>query len=178
MIDLEQALVELSDRLEIPGGDRVVGDVMQRIAQRSWRPDRRRALRLAGALVVVAAVAVVALPGPRRAVARWLGFDSVRIEPGVTVPTTTTVPDTTSAVPGTTATPAVDLDLGQGVTIDEAVSQTGLADPTPAALGPSQSVHVVRPPDSGQIVLVYAPSDVLPESSITGVGAQIGRAHV
>jgi hypothetical protein len=38
----------------------------------------------------------------------------------------------------------------------------------------------VQPPASGQIVLVYAPSTLLPESSVTGVGALVSvmPAHI
>lgn len=175
MIDLERSLDELAARLEIPGGEWMVADVMRRIEQPPGRRASGLGLRLAAALVVVVAVVIVALPGPRGAVARWLGFDSVRIEPGVTVPSTATpatgAPVTGTASPTTSATP--DLDLGPLVSIDQAMSRTGLADPTPALLGAPQSIHVVQPPDSGQIVLVYAPSELLPQSAVTGVGALV-----
>ncbi len=72
------------------------------------------------------------------------------------------------------------LDLGPSVSMAEAMSQAGLPDPTPALLGAPQSIHVVQPPDSGQIVLVYRPSDLLPLSSVTGVGALVSviPAHI
>lgn len=183
MIDLERSLGDLAERLEIPGGDWLVSDVVRRIGEPARRPARRRAVRLAGALVAVVVVAMVALPGPRRAVARWLGFDSVRIEPGVTVPTTTvvtTVSPAPTSMDATTTTAVPDLDLGPSVSIDEAMSQTGLPDPTPQLLGAPQSIHVVQPPEAGQIVLVYAPSDLVPQSAVTGVGALISvlPAHV
>ncbi len=57
--------------------------------------------------------------------------------------------------------------------MDEAIARTGLPDPTPALLEQPLSVHVAQPPDSGQIVVVYGPSDLLPESSVTGVGALV-----
>jgi hypothetical protein len=62
----------------------------------------------------------------------------------------------------------------------EAMSQAGLPDPTPALLGRPQSVHVVQPPDSGQIILVYTPSALLPMSPVTGVGALVSvfPAHI
>ena len=176
MIDLERSLDELAERLQIPGGEWMVADVMRRIEEPPRRRASGRVLRLAGALVVVLAVVIVALPGPRGAVARWLGFDSVRIEPGVTVPSTATpatssAPATGTGSPTTSANP--ELDLGASVTIDQAMSRTGLADPSPALLGAAQSIHVVQPPDSGQIVLVYAPSELLPQSDVTGVGALV-----
>ena len=184
MIDLERSLGELAERLEIPGDEWLVADVLRRVAEPSPVVGRRRVPRLAGALVAAAVIAVVALPGPRQAVARWLGFDSVRIEPGVTVPTQSTT--TTSAVPGGSPAPiatsaaAPDLDLGPPLSIDAAMSQTGLPDPTPILLGAPQSIHVVLPPASGQIVLVYSPSETLPQSEVTGVGALVSvlTAHI
>ena len=179
MIDLERSLTELADRLEIPGGEWLVDDVVRRIAEPAVRPGRsRRTLRLAGALLVVLVVVTVGLPGPRRAVARWLGFDSVRIEPAVTVPTTTDAPSPTTA--GTplattiaTSAPEPVLGLDPATSLEDAMSLTGLPDPTPTLLGEPLSVHVVQPPASGQIVLVYGPSDLVPESSVTDAGALV-----
>ncbi len=87
----------------------------------------------------------------------------MRIEPGVTIPATS--PVTTLA--------GADLGLGPSVSIGEAMSRTGLADPTPRLLGDPLSIHVVHPPAAGQMVLVYAPSDLVPRSSVTGVGALV-----
>ncbi len=179
MIDLERSLGELAERLEIPGGDWLVDDVLRRIDVPAKSPHPRRGLRLAVAVVVVLAVALIVVPGPRRVIARWLGFDSVRIEPGVvTVPTVAT--SVAPTVVATSAPPVPDLGLGLPMSIDEAMSDTGLADPTPALLGDPRSVHVVQPPASGQIVLVYAPSPLLPESSVMGVGALVSvmPAHI
>jgi hypothetical protein len=201
MIDLERSLAELADRVQIPGGDWLVGDVVRRVGEPVERLPRRRAITLAGALVALLAIVTFALPGPRHAVARWLGFDSVHIEPGVNVPTTvapttiaptTIVPTTiastspssqttvsdTAAITTTAAPPA--LGLGPSVSMAEAMSLAGLPDPTPALLGRPESVHVVQPPDSGQIILVYGPSDLVPLSSVTGVGALVSvlPAHI
>ena len=191
MIDLERGLTDLADRVEIPSSEWFVSDVLRRIDEVSEERVRRplgRTPRLVGVLVALAVVVVVALPGPRHAVARWLGFDSVRIEPGATVPTTTLPPTTpaSSTIPtqssaSVTVPPIrVSLGLGPALSIDAAISQTGLPDPTPALLGRPQSVHVVTPPSAGQIVLVYGPSDLLPQSSVTGVGALVSvmPAHI
>ena len=193
MIDLERSLSELAERLDVPSSDWFISDVMRRITEAPEAPVRRVSRgvpRLAGALAAVVVVAMVALPGPRHAVARWLGFDSVHIEPNVTVPTTidqsTAAPTTTaraaseSSTPTTTAPIDQVLRLGPAVAIDAAMSRTGLPDPTPALLGDPQSVHVVTPPDSGQIVLIYAPSDLVPPSPVTGIGALVSvmPAHI
>ena len=191
MIDLDRSLGELADRLQIRGGEWLVDDVVRRIGEPARRrPPRRpsrRTVLLAGAFAAVAVLAVVTLPGPRHAIARWLGFDSVRIEPGVTVPTTTVVPTTTAlsvtatTLSSTTEVAAIttasnllpDLGLGSSIALAEAISRTGLPNPTPLLLGDPQSIHVVQPPDAGQIVLVYAPSDLVPQSMVTGVGALV-----
>jgi hypothetical protein len=182
MIDLERSLAELAERLEIPNGEFLVGDVMRRIGEPARRRTTGRVPQLAGALAAAAIATVVILPGPRHAVARWLGFDSVRIEPGVTIPATTG-PPATQTLPAqpessTTTTIAVtevnpDLGLDAAVSIEAAMSETGLPDPTPTLLGDPLSIHVARPPESGQIVEVFAPSDLVPQSSVTGVGALV-----
>lgn len=176
MIDLERSLTELADRIEIPGGDWMVDDVMRRISEPVECPTGRRVVRVAVAAVVVLAVIAIAVPGPRRAVARWLGFDSVRIEPGVTVPTTapsSTVVSAPTVTAGATSLPEPDLDLGAAISIEEAMDRTGLPDPSPTLLGDPFSVHVDQPPSSGQIVVVYAPSELVPQSPVTGTGALV-----
>ena len=176
MIDLERSLSELAERLEIPGGDWLVDDVVRRIGEPARRrPTHRRTLVPAVAVVALVALLIVAVPGARHAVARWLGFDSVRIEPGVTVPTTAASTSQPGATDTVVASSVVEPDLGLGpsVSMAEAIADTGLPDPTPPLLGEPLSVHVVQPPDSGQIVVVYGPSDLLPQSSVTGVGALV-----
>ena len=174
MIDLERSLEELAARIEMPGEPWLADDVLRRIDRPRVRPIRRRVPLVAG-LVAAAIVVLVILPGPRRAVARWLGFDSVRIEPGVTVPTATTTATVTAS-----STIEPHIDLGPAVSLQQAETQTGMPDPTPAVLGAPQSVHVLEPPQSGQIMLVYGPSDLVPESDVTGVGALVSvmPAHI
>jgi hypothetical protein len=86
--------------------------------------------------------------------------------------TVTSVVVATSSDVSTTQ-PVIDLDLGPAVSINEAMSQTGLAAPMPSLLGEPQSIHVVQPPATGQIVVVYAASELVPQSTITGVGALV-----
>jgi hypothetical protein len=66
------------------------------------------------------------------------------------------------------------------LSIEKATSVTGLPDPTPSLLGDSQSVHVVQPPATGQIVLVYPPSSLVAESPVIGAGALVSvmPAHI
>ena len=70
--------------------------------------------------------------------------------------------------------------LGHQSPSHEAKLATGLPDPTPALLGDPQSVHVVQPPATGQIVLVYPPSSVVPQSTVIGAGALVSvmPAHI
>jgi hypothetical protein len=173
MIDLERSLEELADRIEIPGEPWLADDVLRRVRETPAR--HRRPLPLVAGLVAAAIVLLLLLPGPRRAVARWLGFDSVRIEPGVTLPTSTTSPTSTAS-----ATVEPQIDLGPTVSIESAMAQTGMPNPAPALLGRPQSVHVLQPPQSGQIMLVYSPSELLPQSDVTGVGALVSvmPAHI
>jgi hypothetical protein len=186
MIDIENSLVELAERIEIPSNDWLVDDVVRRISEPARRPTDRRGFSFAGAMVALAVVVIAVLPGPRHAVARWLGFDSVRIEPGVVTipqPLESTTTSSTTAVPPTSATTTPSIvpttvavllpGLGSTLSIDEAMVRTHLPDPSPSLLGDPQSVHVVQPPATGQIVMVYAPSDLTPQSAITGVGALV-----
>ena len=57
----------------------VVDGVLDRLAGRPPRPHRMR-WRVAAAVLLVLAVSVAVIPGSRRTVAGWLGFDSVRVE--------------------------------------------------------------------------------------------------
>ena len=169
MIDLERSLEELAERLEVPGEAWLAADVVRRIESlpRVCPGSSGRASPLPCARSP--RLVLVVVPGPRRAIARWLGFDSVRIEPAVTMPTTTSVANESTAI--TSSAPGLGLDLGPSVPLGAALATTGLPDPTPQLLGTAKSVHVQHPPAAGQIVLVYPPSELVPQSSVTGVGA-------
>jgi hypothetical protein len=74
--DLEQRLSGLT--LTFPRADTLVDDVLAEISSpaRSWR----RPLLVAAAVLLAIVVATTAVPDARHAVARWLGFESLRIE--------------------------------------------------------------------------------------------------
>ena len=76
MAELEQRLAGVA--LTFPRADTLVDDVLAEIAvpARRWQ----RPLLVAAAVLVAIVVATTAVPDARHAVARWLGFDSLRIE--------------------------------------------------------------------------------------------------
>ena len=178
MIDLERSLAELAERLEIPGGEWLVDDVLRRIAEPAPRRSlRRRVPRLAGALALALVVVVVASArsascrrplagirqrahrtGRHRADARDLDDDCL-IDCGSSTVATSAEPD---AGPGRRRCRSTRRCRRPACPIQR-----------PTLLGHPQSVHVVQPPASGQIVLVYAPSDLVPQSEVTGVGALV-----
>ena len=131
MIDLERSLGELADRLEIPGDEWLVS----RRAPPDWRAAAQGAASHASRALPEPSSSSwfslwAALPGPRRAVARWLGFDSVRIEPGVSVPRPShrrrprpRLPHFEWRLAVTAAITPPDLGLGAPVSIEEAMSQ-------------------------------------------------------
>jgi hypothetical protein len=76
--DLEQRLIGVGATLVFPRADALADDVLAEIAtpQRRWR----RPLLVAAAVLLAVAAVVTAVPDSRHAVARWLGFESLRIE--------------------------------------------------------------------------------------------------
>ncbi len=154
-------LVELGEQLErdLAGAaddlaDAVVARIRVEPTRRSEHPVfvRRAGLWSAAAAVVLLVVVLVAVPGPRRTIARWFGVGSVRIEPVPTAPPSSATAE--PATPSTTATSVAEPDpdplgLGPAVTADEAVAATGLRLPAAASLGEPASFHV---PGGPQIV--------------------------
>jgi hypothetical protein len=95
MIDLEQRLVELGDRLELPDDD-LSPTVLSGI-DASRRPRSPRFVWVAAALIAVVGVTIL-VPDARRTVAGWLGLDRVEVkreplDPPDVTPTVPTVPD-------------------------------------------------------------------------------------
>ena len=88
-LTLEARLVAMGEGLAFPRAESLVDDVLEALEQPAVPVARSRWLRplLAAAAAVLLAVAVaLAVPGSRRAVARWLGFDGYRIERVVELP--------------------------------------------------------------------------------------------
>jgi hypothetical protein len=85
-LTLEARLLALGEALEFPRVDTLVDDVLGAleapVTARRWR---RPLLAVAAAVVAIVAT-TLAVPGGRRAVARWFGFDGYRIERVVRLP--------------------------------------------------------------------------------------------
>jgi hypothetical protein len=162
--DLVLALHELGERLDLPAtGDPVAAAVDRIRAQRPTdqrerrraNPRGRRLLAAAAAVVLVGLGAVLAAPGSRDAVARWLGIGSV------TITYTGEVPE---AAGRTYA-------LGTPVALTQAVSRADAAGwrlAAPVAAGEPARAFVGRP--AGAVSLVWAPSGDLPEIRGSGIG--------
>jgi hypothetical protein len=141
--------VSLEDRLEALAVEwPAEPDVTAAVRARLERSPRRRRLRLAIPVVVVALVAAV--PSARSTVLDWLGIGGETIQRVPRQPTPAPVP-----------TP---LDLGTRVPLP----RTALV---PRALGKPDAVYA-----AGDIVtLLYRPRPGLPESAHTGAGALISQ---
>lgn len=164
--DLVLALRELGDRLDVPATVDPVAGAVGRIratptfSPRVWSPRRpnprtRRVLAAAAAVLMVALAAVLAAPGSRHAVARWLGIGSV------TVTYTGEVPRAAGHT----------YDLGTPVPLAQAVSRADTAGwrlAAPSGAGDPAGAFVGRP--TGSVNLVWAPSDDLPEIGDSGIG--------
>ncbi|MGH9119949.1 MAG: hypothetical protein ACRD0A_19400 [Acidimicrobiales bacterium] len=159
MPDVEHALVDLAQHLDHPRG----GDLGETVAARlrdggsggMVTTSRRRLLTTAAVVVAVLAVLALALPQPRRAVARWFGIGGVQLTlrgEGVADPEAM----------------ASELDLGRPVTVAEAAQAAPFAIALPADVGPPSAAFAGRPPDA--VTFVWAPSDDLQEVDGSGVG--------
>jgi hypothetical protein len=166
---LEARLGDLAAHLDLPPTPALAGAVLALIAAESpgERPPRRRRRSLALGLAAAVATAGVALalPGPRTAVAHWLGIGRVEIRP---VPSLPPVPTpSTSGVAGT---------LGRRVGLEEAARTAGFSVLLPAELGAPGAVYV-RDDLPGAVSLVYPPRPGLTVSGTTGVGLLVTELH-
>ena len=149
MADLARTLAELGAHIDLPeGGDPAAAALARIRAERDRRPlvpendtNGRRTWVLVAAAVVVAVVAVAALPGPRGAVARLLGVGGVTITRG----------EVARELPA-------ELDLGDPLAVDDALAR--LAGATLPDAGPPAQAFTGRPPRG--VSLVWAATDDLP----------------
>ncbi len=163
--DLERELAALGPVIDVrlerlrPGHDLPAAVVAGIERHADSRPATRRWITGAAAAAVLMS-AMLAFPAARRAVGRWLGFDSVRIVP--TTGSELDLPEATfpASLPQPTLEPAA----------TAAATETGLPVPSAPGLGKG-AITVVHPPATGQVVVVYPPSAALPATPIDGVGA-------
>jgi len=86
-LTLDARLVAMGEALEFPRADSLADDVMAALEQPEAPVHRWRRPLLAAAAVLLLVIALtLAIPGSRRAVARWFGFDGYRIERVVELP--------------------------------------------------------------------------------------------
>jgi len=166
VIDLEAALVDLGDHLDVPTGDGLMDRVVERLAAEPvapvrdldlpapWR-HRHRLLLVAAAVLLALVVALSAVTPTRDAIARWLGIGviEVRNEP---TPRATTPPGQ-NPVPGGPTT-GTELASGQ-VATDLAAAQARVSFTVrlahhPAAGSPSTIVTDDRIP-GGLVAITY-----------------------
>jgi hypothetical protein len=157
-------LHELADQLDLSARVDPVAGAVDRIRaprptdlreRRLPVPRTRRLLAAAAVVVLLGLVAVVAAPGSRHAVARWLGIGSV------TVTYTGEVPRAAGRT----------YDLGTPVPLARAIESADAAGwrlAAPSAAGDPARAFVGRP--TGGVSLAWAPSDELPEIADSGIG--------
>lgn len=148
--DLVVALQALGEALDVTGpeGSDPASVALGRIAARATPPPRRasswrRPVALAAAALVVAALVLVAVPGSRAALARWLGVGSVRI-----VTTDDPIPELSGPY-----------DLGEAVALDVAIDRAP-GPLVPDGLGRPDAAYVGAP--TGAVTVVWRASDDLP----------------
>lgn len=182
-VDLEQRLAGVAQRLDVDVHDRLVRDVLARVAAptRPVATTRPRFVVLTAGALAAALIGVLVVPASRHAVARFFGIGSTRIEQLPSpIPTTSSARgDTTSPLtdPSPPATFPDSLELGNPTTESEATRRTGLGVPLVPALGRPAGIFVTIPPATGQVVVAYAPSAALPATPVGGVGALVSAVR-
>jgi hypothetical protein len=153
---LTTALADLGRALDIGPDVDLVDGAVERIRSGSeggaTAGPRERPWVAAALLVAALATAVLAVPDSREAVARWLGFDTVRLR------TTDRLPEAMER----------ELDLGRRIDLDEAAALLDGHALSPPELGPPDDAFAGRP--AGAVSLVWRARTGLPDVDGTGVG--------
>lgn len=154
---LEDRLRALGASLVFDHEDALADDVLRALDASPRRTGRRAALVVAAAALVVV-VALVAVPGSRRTIARWLGFDELRIEQVDVGPPTVTV-------------------VASLLTLEEAAARVGVTPLVAPTLGPP--VEITAPLDR-YVLVRYADALVatLPGRIDDGMFEKLGTAGV
>jgi hypothetical protein len=175
-LDLEQALIDLSESIEFPSEDDLARRVVARLAEGERRsevvpilrrPIVRRVLAVAVAAILILGIVLAISPRARRVAADLLGIGGIEIRsspssaPGIAPPTFPT-----TLVPGR-------LGLGSPVELGEGAERLGIVAPVPARLGPPSATYFGTTPADGELTLIWPPGPQLPATRIPGVGAMI-----
>jgi hypothetical protein len=155
VIDLEGALVDLAEHLDHPAGDQLEADVRRRIATPTRVGDRRRnrarVLLAVAAVFLLIAVAVVAIPPSREAIADWLGIGAVDIRRSEQPPAGNTAG---SPVPGQPGSPRNRDALAHLAAARRKVQFT-IATPDDGSVGALSDVEVDSRPAGDLVALTY-----------------------
>jgi hypothetical protein len=150
MSELEHALVQLGQQLEVPPVPDLVPAVRARLAEasapRAW-VSRRRVLAIALAVLAVAIGAVMAVPGTRAAILEFFHLRGVTIQRVEELPTVPLQPDFN------------ELFLGEKVSLEEARDRADFDVLVPEALGEPDAVYFQTTPPGGMVSLVYGTPD-------------------
>ena len=167
--DLENALRALAPMIDIPPPPDYAGRVLHQLAaeanpsrpgtriSRSWiaASHRMRRFAVAAALVLVAVVVTVAVPGTRHALASWLGFSGIEIR---------TAPSRSSTVQVTPA----PLSAGPQVTLRQAQRTATNRIALPANLQPPDDTFLRRDGAALVATLAYRKASTLRPTPDTG----------
>src|SRR5258706_9320146 len=144
---LVATLVDLGEHIDVPSSRDLAPAVVRSLRGAESRPrSRRRVLA-----VVLAAVAVLALPGPREAVADWLGLRTVHIVRVDTLPSDL----------GTI------LNLGHEVPLDQ-LRGSAFTVLTAPSLGPPTRAYTGEP-SAGSVTLVWSAGQRTPIGDDIGI---------
>jgi len=145
--DLERALTDLADHLDVPDTAGSGDALRRRLAAPATRPrhGRTRALLAAAAAIAVVSVGVVAVAPARHAVAGWLGIGAVEIRRSV--PPLSVAPSTVPTTATTEPAPSLDLAAARRLVQFTIVTPRDVASPA--------RVAVDRRVPGGLVVLTY-----------------------
>ena len=151
--DLFDALADVAAHLVLPPARDLAPAVIAALPVDPPRSIARSRRRLVAVVVTVATVvaAVVGLPGPRAAVADWLGIRSIEIVRVNQLPQ------------------GLGSTLRLGVAVPVGAVARGHAVLVPSGLLPPSAAYVDEP-TVGAVSLVWAPMKLLPEIDTTGIG--------